>query len=134
MSDRVRIDKWLWACRFFKTRALAKKDIDGGRVHVGGQKVKPSRELVCGELVSFWRGWDRYTVEVLQLQEQRRSASEVAAWYRETDESIAEREKRAEERRLARDSVQFDDSRPTKKQRRQIHRFKTIEGYRSGSD
>lgn len=127
MTDSVRLDKWLWACRFFKTRALAKKDIDGGRVQVNGQKAKPSKELTGGELVSFWRGWDRCTVEVIELHEQRRGAAEVADWYRETADSLKNREERTAERKAAREAVSFDDRRPTKKQRRQIHRFKRIQ-------
>ena len=128
MTDSVRLDKWLWACRFFKTRALAKKEIDGGRVQVNGQKAKPSKELTGGEKVSFWRGWDRCTVEVIELRQQRRSAADVAGWYRETKESAENREKHALERKAARESVRFDDRRPSKKQRRQIHRFKRIQG------
>lgn len=123
MSTGVRLDKWLWACRFFKTRAIAKKEIDGGRVQVNGQKAKASKELTGGELVRFWQGWDRCTVEVVELSDQRRSASIVASRYQETEESISERENRVAERKANRDSVTFDDRRPNKKQRRQIHRF-----------
>ena len=120
------MDKWLWACRFFKTRALAKKEIDGGRVHVDGQKAKASRELGGGELVRYWKGWDQCTVEVLELSTQRRSASEVAVRYRETAESIAEREKRTAERKAQPRNSTPEEGRPSKKQRRQIHRFQRI--------
>jgi ribosome-associated heat shock protein Hsp15 len=123
LSNKVRLDKWLWACRFYKTRALAKKEIEGGRVQVNGQKAKSSKELSGGELVCYWKGWDQCTVEVLQLSDQRRSAAEVAARYRETEASLAEREKRAAERRAQPRSNVFTESRPNKKQRRQIHRF-----------
>lgn len=123
MSAGIRLDKWLWACRFFKTRGIAKKEIDGGRVQINGQKAKASKELVGGELVAFWQGWDRCTVEVVELSDQRRKASEVISRYRETEESISERQRRAAERKANKDSVSFDDSRPSKKQRRQIHRF-----------
>lgn len=121
--DRVRLDKWLWACRFFKTRALAKKEIEGGRVQVNGQRAKPSKELVGGELVRYWKGWDPCTVEVLELADQRRSAAEVASRFCETAESILEREKRAAERQAQPRGAVFTEGRPSKKDRRQIHRF-----------
>ena len=131
MSDsdslaKVRLDKWLWACRFFKTRALAKKEIDGGRVHVDGQKAKASKELVGGEMVRYWKGWDQCTVEVVELSDQRRSAAEVSSRYRETEESLVERDKRAAERRAQPRNSVFEEGRPNKKQRRQIHRFQRI--------
>lgn len=119
----VRLDKWLWACRFFKTRALAKKEIDGGRVQVNGQRAKASKELIGGELVRYWKGWDQCTVEVIELSDQRRNATEVASRYRETEESIVEREKRSAERKAQPRSDHFSEGRPSKKQRRQIHRF-----------
>ncbi len=121
--DRVRLDKWLWACRFFKTRALAKKEIEGGRVQVNGQRVKASKELVGGEVVRYWKGWDPCTVEVLELSDQRRSAADVAQRYRETEESIAEREKRTAERKAQPRNALLTEGRPSKKDRRQIHRF-----------
>ena len=124
-SKNVRLDKWLWGCRFFKTRALAKKEIEGGRVQVNGQRVKASKELAGGELVCFWKGWDQCTVEVLELSDQRRSAAEASNRYRETSESISEREKRSAERR-AQPQILNSESRPSKKQRRQIHRFQRI--------
>lgn len=126
VSSKVRLDKWLWACRFFKTRALAKKEIEGGRVQVNGNKAKASKELIGGEQVRFWKGWDQCTVKVIQLRDQRRSASEVADWYLETEESIAERQKRAAERRAQPRMPGSDEGRPSKKQRRQIHRFQRI--------
>lgn len=124
--QKVRLDKWLWACRFFKTRALAKKEVDGGRVHVDGQKAKASKELSGGESVRYWKGWDQCTVEVLELSNQRRSAAEVAGRYRETEESVAQREKRAAERKAQPRDLTLDEGRPSKKQRRQIHRFQRI--------
>ena len=123
MTEGVRLDKWLWACRFFKTRALAKKEIDGGRVQVNGKKSKAAKELTGGELVTFWQGWDKCTVEVVELSDQRRKASEVVSRYKETEESKTSREAHAAERRANREAVSFDDRRPSKKQRRQIHRF-----------
>ncbi len=123
-QDKVRLDKWLWAARFFKTRALAKTAIEGGKVHIDGQRAKPSKEVSVGIQLVIRQGWDEKTVVIENLSEQRRGASEAAQLYRETEDSIAQREKRAEERKaasLARPSL---DHRPSKKERRQIHRFK----------
>lgn len=126
MTDKVRLDKWLWACRFFKTRSLAKQAIDGGHVQVNGHRAKAGKELAGGELVTFRRGFDRCSVEVLQLESTRRSAKEVSGWYAETPESLAERQKHEAERKIARESYTQPDGRPDKKQRRQIHRFQRI--------
>ena len=123
-SDAVRLDKWLWAARFFRTRALAKKAIEGGKVHVDGQRVKSSKLLSVKSQLRIRCGWDEKTVIVTALSDQRGNATQAATLYAETESSIAAREQRAEERRAARDSVLKLESRPTKKQRRQIHRFR----------
>lgn len=123
-SPGVRIDKWLWACRFFKTRNLAKQNIDGGKVKVNDVRAKPSRDLQVGDLVQFRQGWDECTVEVLVISDQRRGAPEAQRLYQETEESIAAREKSAVMRKLNGNSMLVSDGRPSKKQRRQIHRFK----------
>jgi len=120
----VRIDKWLWACRFYKTRSLAKQEIDGGKVRINGDRAKPSREVKIGDEVRLKAGWDERTVLVSELSEQRRGAPEAQKLYEETAASIKEREERAAERKASRGSFLVSDSRPTKKQRRQIHRFK----------
>lgn len=122
--DKVRIDKWLWAARFFKTRNRAKQAIDGGKVHCDGQRVKPSKDLAVGHTLTIRQGWDEKTVEVIALSDQRRGAADAALLYRETDESIALRERYAAERKAFRGTDLVSDRRPTKKQRRQIHRFK----------
>jgi ribosome-associated heat shock protein Hsp15 len=126
----VRIDKWLWACRFYKTRSLAKQEIDGGKVRVNGARAKPSREIKPGDEIKFRAGWDEKTVVVKALSDQRRSAPEAQELYEETEASIKEREDRAAERKAARGAFLVSDTRPTKKQRRQIHRFKrrSLEG------
>jgi ribosome-associated heat shock protein Hsp15 len=121
--DKVRLDKWLWAARFFKTRSLAKDAIAGGKVKVDGQRAKPSRDIVPGMALDIQQGWDTRTVEVLALSDQRRGAPEAALLYQETDTSIRERETRAEARRLSRDHETHPGQRPSKKQRRQIHQF-----------
>ena len=124
---KVRIDKWLWAARFFKTRSLAKQAIEGGKVQADGQKVKASRDISVGALLRIRQGWDEKEVEVVSLSEQRRGAQEAAQLYRETDESIAKREAHAAERKAMGSNGVQTEGRPTKKQRRQIHRFKHMD-------
>lgn len=121
--DRVRLDKWLWAARFFKTRNLAKQAIDGGKVQCDGQKAKPSKEINVGVELRLRQGWDEKTVVVKALSDQRRGAPEAALLYDETEESVANRTKQALERKAAGQLTHFADGRPNKKQRRQIHRF-----------
>ncbi|MCK9563998.1 MAG: S4 domain-containing protein [Bacteroidales bacterium] len=121
--DKVRLDKWLWAARLFKTRSLAKDAISGGKVRVDGQRAKPSREIATGMMLDIQQGWDSRTVEVLALSDQRRGAPEAALLYRETEDSLREREAKTEARRLARDHEAHPGQRPTKKQRRLIHQF-----------
>ena len=122
----VRIDKWLWAARFFKTRTLAKKAIEGGKVHYNGQRVKTSRQVELGAELRIRCGWDEKTVTVMALSEQRRGAPEAAKLYTETDASKVAREQKMLERKAASHSTIQTEGRPTKKQRRLIHRFKNI--------
>lgn len=124
-SKRVRLDKWLWAARFYKTRSIAKQAIEGGKVHYNGARCKVSKEVELGALLTLRTGWDEREVEVLALSDQRRGAPEAALLYRETDDSIAQRERRAAERKaLGPAAGIISNERPTKKQRRQIHRFR----------
>lgn len=123
--DKVRIDKWLWAARFFKTRALAKTAIDNGKVLMGGQspqKTKPSRMLERGLTLKIRQGFDDRVIIVQDLSDKRQNASAAQSLYRETEESIEARQKLAAERRAANSSTPRT-IRPNKKQRRQIHRF-----------
>jgi ribosome-associated heat shock protein Hsp15 len=120
--DKVRIDKWLWAARFFKTRSLAKSAIENGKVHIDGNKSKPSRQLEIGTVLTIRQGFDSKTVEVIALSEQRRGAPEAMLLYSETVESIELRENNRAQRKAANSAV-ISDGRPNKKQRRQIHRF-----------
>lgn len=120
--DKVRIDKWLWAARFFKTRALAKNAIENGKVQVDGQKPKPSRSLEIGLTLCIRQGYDEKIVEVVALSDQRRGAPQAQALYRETEDSIAAREKITAERKAFNNSLPQHEK-PNKKQRRQIHRF-----------
>ena len=122
--DKLRIDKWLWAARFFKTRSLAKAAIEGGKVHLNGQRVKVSKEIVVGDQLEIRQGWDEKVVDVIQLSDQRRGAPEAARLYRETTDSVERRESAAAARKAAGGMIDRPVTRPTKKQRRQIHRFK----------
>ena len=95
-TDKVRIDKWLWAARFFKTRTLAKTAIEGGKVQLAGQRVKVSREITAGDVLRIRQGWDERDVVVKAVSEQRRGAPIAQTLYEETTESIARRERAAE--------------------------------------
>ena len=118
----VRLDKWLWAARFFKTRTLAKSAIENGKVLIDGQKCKPSRTIGGNETLSIRRSDEVIEVVVVMLSEQRRGAPEAQKLYQETSESIARREQLAADRKALRDSMPIS-VRPNKKQRRQIHKF-----------
>jgi ribosome-associated heat shock protein Hsp15 len=124
--DKLRLDKWLWAARFFKTRSLAKAAIEGGKVHLAGQRVKVSREICVGDILQVKQGWDSKDILVKRLSDQRRGASDAQALYEETPESIAKREEHAAARKAAGGMIDRPARRPTKKQRRQIHRFKDV--------
>ncbi|MFT7219407.1 MAG: ribosome-associated heat shock protein Hsp15 [Candidatus Azotimanducaceae bacterium] len=119
----VRIDKWLWAARFFKTRAKAKESIDGGKVHLNGQRTKPSKDIAIGDTLKITQGYDEKVINVLVLSDNRRAASIAQTLYEETEESVKQRELRAEQRRAAGQNV-ASEGRPTKKDRRMIHRFR----------
>ena len=116
---RARLDRWLWAARFFKTRAIAADEIERGRVSVNGQAAKPGRELRLGDVVALRQGQLPRTVTVRALGLRRGPASEAAALYEESSESIAERERLAAARR-AEPASSIDHGRPTKRDRRQL--------------
>ena len=120
----VRVDKWLWAARFFKTRARAKEAIDGGKVDINGTRAKPSKELQIGDELSITQGWDEKVVVVDGLSDRRGSATIAQTLYSETEDSIARREMIAEQRRAAGGQVR-SEGRPSKKDRRQIHQFRS---------
>lgn len=122
-QEKVRLDKWLWAARFYKTRALAKEAIEGGKVHCRGERCKPSKEVKVGDELVLRAGYDERIVVIEQLSAVRRGAPQAQLLYRETDESISAREKAAQLRKAGALGIQTD-GRPTKKQRRQIHRFR----------
>lgn len=127
MSDTpgIRLDKWLWAARFYKTRALAKSAIENGKVHYNRARPKPSRTVEVGAVVRLQVGWDEKTVDILGLSNQRLSAPEAQKLYQETDESIAKREEAAQKRKLLNLGMPESDRRPNKKDRRHIIRFKS---------
>ena len=122
--NKVRIDKWLWAARFFKTRSIAKQAIDGGKVHIDGQRVKPSREIELGAILIIRQGYDEREVKVIALSDKRGPAKIAATLYQETEQSVARREKLAEERKAASIYSARPESKPNTRQRRHIHRFK----------
>jgi ribosome-associated heat shock protein Hsp15 len=117
----VRLDKWLWAARFYKTRSLATAEITKGRVHVNEQPAKPARALRVGDRVELRQGLVARTVAVLALSEVRGPAPVAQTLYQETPESITRREKDAEQRRLAAEPSQaIEQGRPTKRDRRKL--------------
>lgn len=123
MNDplRVRLDKWLWAARFFKTRALAAEEADKGRVQVNGGAAKPARELHVGDRVRLRQGVVVREVDVLLLSSVRGPAPVAQTLYRETPESVAERERAAAARRLAPEpAASLEQGRPTKRDRRHL--------------
>lgn len=120
----VRLDKWLWAARFFKTRSLAKQAIEGGKVHYNGARTKVSKEVEIGARLRIRQGWDELEVEVVALSDQRGGAPQARLLYTETQESRERRERAAAERRATAASQPASPARPNKKQRRLIHRFK----------
>jgi len=123
MNDKVRIDKWLWAARFFKTRGLAREAVKGGKVQLNGTRVKPGRTLAEGDQLTIRRGEDEYLVRVRDLGDRRLSASLAQEKYEEDPDSVSRREAAAEQRKLDYRARAERQRRPDKRQRRQIHRF-----------
>jgi ribosome-associated heat shock protein Hsp15 len=116
----VRLDLWLWAARFYKTRSLAKAAVEAGRVTLGGQHLKPARALRIGELLEVTRAGERYAIEVRALSEQRGSAKVAETLYRESDESRTARLAERERRRLEASGYQAPGTKPDKRARRLI--------------
>ena len=122
--EGVRLDKWLWAARFYKTRALAREMIEGGKVHYNGQRSKPSKVVELNAQLTLRQGNDERTVVIKAITEQRRPATEAVVLYEETAESIEKREKVALARKLNALTMPHPDRRPDKKERRDLMRFK----------
>ena len=120
IDNSVRLDKWLWAARFFKTRTIAKEAIDGGKVHCDGVKGKASRSVTIGMNLKIRQGFQEKTVIIKGLSDKRGPAKIAQTLYEETPESIEKREALA----IQRQSMPKTEGKPDKRQRRQIHRFK----------
>ncbi|EPF13160.1 MULTISPECIES: ribosome-associated heat shock protein Hsp15 [Cedecea] len=123
-AEGVRLDKWLWAARFYKTRAVAREMIEGGKVHYNGQRSKPSKLVELNAVLTLRQGNDERTVNILAITEQRRPATEATQLYEETAESIAKREKVALARKMNALTMPHPDRRPDKKERRDLMKFK----------
>lgn len=122
--DRLRIDKWLWAARFFKTRSIAKTAIEGGKVHLLGQRVKVSREICVGEKLVIKQGWDEREIIVKALSDKRGPASAAQMLYAETDVSIARREREAQARKAAGGAAARPTNKPGKHERKALERLR----------
>ena len=122
-ETRIRLDKWLWAARFFKTRAIASNAVAGGKVHKAGQRAKPSHPVKIDDCYEISRGHDRLEIIVMGLAERRGSASVAQSLYRETAASIQRREHEANLRKLAAMQRPASDHRPNKQERRKIRYF-----------
>lgn len=123
-EQNVRLDKWLWAARFYKTRALAREMIEGGKVHYNGQRSKPSKVVELNAMLTLRQGNDERTVMIKGITEQRRPADEAVTLYEETAESVEKREKMAQARKLNALTMPHPDRRPDKKERRDLMKFK----------
>ncbi|SDX67939.1 ribosome-associated heat shock protein Hsp15 [Marinobacter mobilis] len=125
---RVRLDKWLWAARFYKTRSLAKEAIEGGKVHYNNQRCKPGRLVEPGARLTLRLGWQERIVIVDQLSDRRRGAPEAQMLYHETEESIKKAEDTAWQRKTMQAAQLPPARRPSKKDRRNIQRFREQNG------
>ncbi|WP_373778112.1 ribosome-associated heat shock protein Hsp15 [Glaesserella sp.] len=125
-SNDVRLDKWLWAARFYKTRSIAKAMIEGGKVHYNGQRAKTSKIVEIGATIKLRQGNEEKEITVIALSDQRRGASEAQLLYQETEKSVVEREKLAFARKVNALSMPHPDRRPNKKERRDLLKFKHI--------
>jgi ribosome-associated heat shock protein Hsp15 len=126
--DKLRVDKWLWAARFYKTRTLASEEIDKGRIQVNGAVVKPARELKAGDSLELRSGPVTRTVTVKTISDKRGPAPVAALLYQETEESINQRLQAAEQRRLAPEpALSLQQGRPTKRDRREGEKLRSGE-------
>jgi len=126
-APAVRLDLWLWAARFYKTRSLAKQAIDTGKVEIGGQRAKPSRSVRVGDALAIVRGEETFRVEVTGLSDTRGPAKTAQGLYRESEESKAAREARRAEARAARAGYQPPETKPDKRARRLIRALGDID-------
>ncbi|HLV77886.1 MAG TPA: ribosome-associated heat shock protein Hsp15 [Marinobacter sp.] len=127
-DQKVRLDKWLWAARFYKTRSLAKEAIEGGKVHYNHQRTKPGKIVEPGATVSMRLGWQEKIVVVDSLSDRRQGAPEAQKLYHETDDSVKKREDMAWQRKTMQTAQLPPARRPNKKDRRDIQRFRDQNG------
>lgn len=120
----TRLDKWLWAARFYKTRAIAKQMIDGGKVFYNGQRTKSGKAVAIGDMIKMRQGFDEKEVEVIALADKRRDATFAQTLYQESSKSIASREKNSLARKQGILLSPASDTKPDKKQRRKLREFK----------
>lgn len=123
-DTRVRIDKWLWAARFYKTRSIAKTAIEGGKVYYNGNRTKVSKEIQVGDTIRVRQGYDEKTVTVAAISDRRGNATLAATLYLETQESVDAREAARQARKAAGLGAQIHSERPNKQQRRKLQQFK----------
>ncbi len=122
-TGKVRVDKWLWAARFFKTRTLAKTAIEGGKVQIDGQRLKVSREIGPGDILRVRQGWDEREIIVTAVSDQRRGAPIAQTLYEETPESMARRARAAEARKAA-GTMAKPSQKPGKHERKALERLR----------
>ncbi|MBS0923391.1 ribosome-associated heat shock protein Hsp15 [Providencia sp. JGM181] len=130
-AEQVRLDKWLWVARFYKTRSIAREMIDGGKVHYNGQRSKPGKIVELGAMIKVRQGNDERIIEVLEISNQRKGAPEAQLLYRETVESLEQREKMAMARKMNALTMPHPDRRPDKKERRTLLKFKHTNSHES---
>ena len=128
MTERVRLDQWLWAARFYRTRAMAKTAIDAGQIEVGGQRSKPSRPVRPGDRVRIFRPLFNIDVDVIGLSETRKDATTAALLYAETPESVDQRTRLVAAQKLARAGLVPPVTKPEKHERREIRKLKAMHG------
>lgn len=126
-NSSVRLDKWLWAARLYKTRSLARDMAQGGKVHINGQRAKASKAVEVGATVTLWQGFYKKTIVITALASKRVNATAAMDLYQETEDSIKRRENEAEQRKLNAATAPHPDKRPDKKQRRDLLKIKHLQ-------
>lgn len=124
INDGIRIDKWLWTSRFFKTRSLASDAVNGGKVHLNGQRVKAGRLVKIGDVLSIQKNFDLYVVTITAINKTRRPAKEACLTYEESEQSKLKREQEQEIKKLASATRPVPKRKPGKREREQLRNFK----------